>query len=249
MANEGKAKVVVANNVMAHINNIKDVFAGVKSLLLPNGKFIFEVHWVGNLLTDGGFDQIYHEHFYYHSLYSIKHLIESLDMVVEDIKLVPIHGESMRVYVGLSGKGSKAVGEFLKREKKMGLVDIKTYKNFSKKVESNKDDLKKLLLSLKKKGKRIVGYGAPAKGNTLLNYFKIGPEIIDYIIDTTISKQGTFTPGSHIPIMSPETLRKEMPDNVLLLSWNYADAILEKEKELRKKGVKFIIPVPRVKIV
>ncbi|TSC70640.1 MAG: C-methyltransferase [Parcubacteria group bacterium Gr01-1014_46] len=247
--NEGPAKVIVANNVMAHINNIKDVFTGVKILLSPKGQFIFEVHWVGNLLTDGGFDQIYHEHFYYHSLHSLKHLIDSLGMVVRDVKSIPIHGESIRVYVGLSGDSSKNVENFLKREVDMGLADVKTYQDFSKKVESNKHELKSLLSRLKETGKRIVGYGAPAKGNTLLNYFKIGPDIIDYITDTTPSKQGAFTPGSRILIVSPENLKKEIPDYILLLSWNYADSILEKEKELREKGVKFIIPVPTVRIV
>lgn len=249
LAKEGPAKVIVANNVMAHINGIRDVFDGVKILLSPTGKFIFEVHWVGNLLTDGGFDQIYHEHFYYHSLSSLKNLTDSLGMVIQDVKLVPIHGESMRVYVGLSGESSQAVKDFLVREKKMGLTEVNTYKDFSKKVELNKTVLKDLLSELKKAGKKIVGYGAPAKGNTLLNYFKIGPEIIDYITDTTPYKQNSYTPGSRIQILSPAELLKETPDYLLLLSWNYADSILEKEKELRNKGVKFIIPVPFVRVV
>ncbi len=245
----GEAKVVVANNVMAHIDGIRDVFSGVRDLLSSDGKFIFEVHWVGNLLTDGGFDQIYHEHFYYHSLSSLKHLVDSLDMVMLDVKLVPIHGQSMRVYVGKSGVVSESVVEFLERENRMGLTDVKTYKNFSNKVESNKTKLKELLINLKKAGNKIIGYGAPAKGNTLLNYFNIGPDIVDYIIDTTLSKQGCFTPGTHIPIVSPEILKKQKPDYAILLSWNYVDSILEKEKELREDGLKFIIPVPQVRIL
>lgn len=249
LVESGPAKVIVANNVMAHIETIRDVFAGVKMLLASDGQFIFEVHWVGNLLTDGGFDQIYHEHFYYHSLSSIKHLVDSLGMVVQDVKTVPIHGESIRVYVGISGESSQAVKDFLKKEYDMGLLDVETYKKFSNKVESNKSDLKNILSKIKEEGKRIIGYGAPAKGNTLLNYFKIGPETIDYLTDTTPNKQGAYTPGTHIIIKSPEVLEKDMPDYVLLLSWNYADAILEKERDLREKGVKFIIPVPIVRIV
>jgi hypothetical protein len=245
----GEAKVVVANNVMAHINDLRDVFSGVKHLLSSTGCFIFEVHWVGNLLTEGGFDQIYHEHLYYHSLNSLKVLLDSLGMVINNIRLVPIHGQSMRVYVGRSGVSSSAVRKFLDREIKMGLLDAKTYQNFSKKVESNKGNLSKLLGKLKKNGKKIVGYGAPAKGNTLLNYFKIEPKVLDYITDTTPSKQGKYTPGAHIPIVSPEKLESDWPDYALLLSWNYADAILKKEKALREKGLKFIVPVPKVKIV
>lgn len=246
---EGRAKIIVANNVMAHIDDLRDVFLGVKNLLAEDGKFIFEVHWVGNLLTDGGFDQIYHEHLYYHSLSSLKILLESLEMFINDVKVIPIHGRSLRVYAGLSKKSSTEVKKLLDREFDMGLTNEDTYVNFSKKVELNKSDLVDLLNKLKKSGKKIVGYGAPAKGNTLLNYFQIGSGIIDYITDTTPNKQGKYTPGSHIQVVSPERLKVDHPDYAVLLSWNYADAILEKEKALRDKGVKFIIPVPEVRIV
>jgi SAM-dependent methyltransferase len=246
----GKAQVIVANNVMAHIDDIRGVFAAVKELLTPDGRFIFEVHWVGNLLTEGGFDQIYHEHIYYHSLHALKHLVESLGMVVKDVTLVPIHGESMRVSVALSGESSQAVHDFLGREVEMGLTRKETFLGFGEKIEANRKKLVALLASLKKEGKRVVGYGAPAKGNTLLNYFRIGPDALEYITDTTLAKQGTYTPGTHIRVVSPEALQGDaQPDYVLLLSWNYADAILAKEEELRARGVKFIIPVPEVRIV
>jgi hypothetical protein len=245
----GPARVVVANNVMAHIDNLRDVFYGVKEFLADDGCFIFEVHWVGNLLTKGGFDQIYHEHLYYHSLHNLKTLLESLGMVLNDVKLIPIHGESLRVYAGKTGKSSLAVENFLKREVEMGLTKSETFVNFSKKIETNKKKLTEFLRGLKEEGKNIVGYGAPAKGNTLLNYFHIGPDILEYVTDTTPSKQGTYTPGTHIKVVSPEMLKKDSPDFILLLSWNYADTILEKEKDLRNNGVKFIIPVPEVRIV
>lgn len=245
----GEAQVIIANNVMAHIDDIRGVFSAVKGLLSANGRFIFEVHWVGNLISQGGFDQIYHEHIYYHSLHSLKSLVDSLGMVINDIKLVPIHGESMRVYVGKSGKSSKAVHDFLNQEIEIGLTKKETYFNFSNKIESNKNKLLKILTDLKKEGKKIFGYGAPAKGNTLLNYFGIGSDVLDVITDTTPTKQGTYTPGVHIPVVSPDILKKEQPDYMLLLSWNYAGAILEKEKELRNKGVKFIIAVPEVRVV
>jgi hypothetical protein len=131
----------------------------------------------------------------------------------------------------------------------MGLTSDNRYKDFSAKVEVNKKELITLLLDLKKSGKKVVGYGAPAKGNTLLNYFNIGPEILDYITDTTTGKQGMYTPGSHIQVVSPEILQTDVPDYILLLSWNYADAILAKEQGLRDQGVKFIIPVPQVRII
>lgn len=247
----GEAKVVVANNVMAHINDLRDIFSGVNNILSEDGRFIFEVHWVGNLLTDGGFDQIYHEHLYYHSLHSLMVLLNSLGMTVNHVKLIPIHGQSMRVYAGQSGESSPAVYELLDQEKNMGLLNIRTYQKFSNKIEKNKINLIRLLKDLKRKNKKIVGYGAPAKGNTLLNYFNIGNNILEYITDTTLAKQGSYTPGSHISVVCPETLEQEgrQPDYILLLSWNYADAILEKEKKLREKGVKFIIPVPEVRIV
>jgi len=245
----GPAKVVVANNVMAHIDDLPDIFSGVKELLFDDGKYIFEVHWVGNLLTEGGFDQIYHEHLYYHSLHDIKKLLEVVGLSLNDVKLIPIHGQSMRVFADSVGESSDAVRELLEREVEMGLTDSQTFKDFSNKIEANKKKLKDFLLTAKREGKRIAGYGAPAKGNTLLNYFDIGPDILDYVTDTTPSKQGTYTPGTHIPVVSPDILKEDPPDYLLLLSWNYADAILQKENVLREGGVKFIIPVPEMRIV
>jgi SAM-dependent methyltransferase len=245
----GLAKVIVANNVMAHIEGIRDVFLGVKNLLADGGKFIFEVHWVGNLIGEGGFDQIYHEHLYYYSLHSLKALTDSLGLVINDVKLIPIHGESLRVFVGKEGAVSGAVKELFSREQSMGLDKLVTFKQFSNKVEENKKHLRDLLFKVKSSGKRIVGYGAPAKGNTLLNYFQIGPDILDFVTDSTPLKQGAYTPGMRVPVVHPDVLKTNPPDYILLLAWNYADAILEKEKDLRAKGVKFIIPVPEVRVV
>ena len=249
LAKYGYAKVIVANNVMAHIDNLRGVFDGVKILIGENGVFVFEVHWVGNLLNEGGFDQIYHEHLYYHSLISLKNFVSQFGLNIFDIETVPIHGESMRVYVSKNMAINENVDKFLKKEKEMGLDKAETFLNFSKKVEDNKVKLKSTLTKLKKDGKKIIGYGAPAKGNTLLNYFGIDNSILDYIIDTTPLKQGMYTPGTHIIVSSPDRMKDEAPDYVLLLAWNYADAILAKEKELRGKGVKFIIPVPEIRIV
>ncbi|MEK7634476.1 MAG: class I SAM-dependent methyltransferase [Patescibacteria group bacterium] len=245
----GNAKVVVANNVIAHIDDLKSVFEGVKTLIGEDGTFVFEIHWVGNLISEGGFDQIYHEHLCYHSLTALNYLVNQMGLKIFDVELIPIHGQSMRVFVGKNFKSSERVREFLKKEKELGLDKMETFLEFAEKVESNKNKLKDLLLELKKDGKRIVGYGAPAKGNTLLNYFEITLNLVDYVIDTTPLKQGLYTPGAEIPIYHPDKLKEEKPDYILLLAWNYADAILEKEKELRNSGIKFIIPVPDIKIV
>ncbi|MBU2567615.1 MAG: methyltransferase domain-containing protein [Elusimicrobia bacterium] len=245
----GNAKVVVANNVMAHVENLREAFSGVKKLINSDGVFVFEVHWVGNLIGEGGFDQIYHEHIFYHSLTALKYLVEGLELKIFDVKLVPIHGQSMRVYVAEGKEVKKSVATLLQREKKMKLNRKETFVKFAKRVSKNKEKLLSLLKDLKKNGKRITGYGAPAKGNTLLNYLGIGTDTLDFLTDTTIFKQGLYSPGMHVPVVGPERLLTDIPDYILLLAWNYTDLILEKERELRNKGVKFIIPVPEVKIV
>ena len=248
----GSAKVITASNVFAHIDNLDDIIKAVKVLLDKKGVFIIEVHWVGNLLglvDIGGFDQIYHEHLSYFSLLSLERLVNQFGLKIFDVKLIPVHGQSLQVYVSKNYKISESVNEFLTQEKSLGLDKIEAYVNFAEKVEKNKSELRNLLSRLKKENKKIVGYGAAAKGNTLLNYFQIDNKILDFIVDDSPLKQGLYTPGTRIPIFSAERLKKDQPDYLLLLAWNYAESILKKEQKLRDKGVKFIIPVPGVKIV
>lgn len=245
----GQAKVIVANNVFAHIDDLHDCMRGIALLLRDDGVFISESHWVGNLIGEGGFDQIYHEHLSYYSLHALRTLAQAHALVITNVELVPIHGASLRVYMQKQGKPSRAVIRLLAREKKLGLTTQSVFREFATKVEKNRRDLERLLKELKDKKETIAGYGAPAKGNTLLNYFKIGPDILDFVTDTTVMKQGLYTPGTQIPILSPDALTDNPPDYLLLLAWNYADAILKKEKALRAKGVRFIIPVPKVKIL
>lgn len=245
----GHAKVVIANNVVAHIDDLHDLFLGARNLMTEDGVFILEVHWVGNLIGSGGFDQIYHEHLSYFSLHSLDNMVKLAGLKIIDVKLVPIHGQSIRVHIGKKGVRNRSLYRFLMMEKKLGLHKIETYRMFSKRIEDNKKKLVSMLLHFKKQNKKIIGYGAPAKGNTLLNYFKINNTIVDFITDTTPLKQGLYTPGTHIPIFPPEKIKKDRPDYALLLSWNYADTILKKEMGLRKDGVKFIIPVPDARIV
>ena len=245
----GSAKVITANNIIAHTDTVKELFEGVRELLSPNGVFIFETHWVANLIKEGCFDQVYHEHLCFHSLRALTYLVEGVGLNIFDVKSVPVQGESLRVYVSKNRKIQPSVRKFLKKEKKAGLNSFKIFSNFSKKIRENKEKTLMLLASLKAKNKKIVGYGAPAKGSTLLNFYGIDKKIIDYIIDTTSIKQGLFMPGVHIPIYPPEKLYESKPDYILLLAWNYADSILKKEKDLRNLGIKFIIPIPKVKIV
>ena len=245
----GYANVITANNITAHTDTVRELFEGVKDLLADDGVFIFETHWARNLIGEGGFDQVYHEHLSYYSLHALKYLVDSVGMSIFDVETVPIQGESLRVYVSKNRKPKASFTRFMKREKSLGLNDFKSFARFSKKVLDNKNKTLKLLAKLKSENKKIVGYGAPAKGSTLLNFYGIGKETIDYVIDTTSIKQGLFMPGVHLPIYPPEKLFESKPDYILLLAWNYADAILKKEKNLRDGGVKFIIPVPEVKII
>lgn len=249
LARYGSAKVVTANNVFAHTDPLRDVFTGVAKLIGENGVFIFEVHWVRHLLAEGCFDQMYHEHLCFHSLHALKRLIEASGMRIFDVEIVPMQGESLRVYAAKQLPESPRVAEILAVEQRAGLTTASAFHSFANTVRANKEKVLALLRNLKTQGKKIAGYGAPAKGNTLLNYYQIGTETLDYITDTTVLKQGLYTPGMHIPIVPPERLYTDTPDYVLLLAWNFKDAILEKEKPLRDKGVKFIMTVPEVSIL
>ena len=245
----GGAKIIVANNVMAHIDDLDGVFDGVKLLLADDGAFVFEVHWLGNLMGDGGFDQIYHEHLCYYSLTALNKMVERMGLVIFDVESVPIHGESMRVYAGKNRVPGTSVTNFLDKERKLSLAKLETFIKFKNKAAENKNKIVTLLTDLKKAGKAVIGYGAPAKGNTLLNYCGVTTDLINFLTDTTSFKQGLLAPGSRIPVYSPEKLKERRPDYVLLLAWNYAESILAKEKELRANGTKFIIPVPEPRIV
>lgn len=245
----GKARLILAANVFAHIDDIHTVCAGVEEVLDDNGIFVIEAHWVGNLIGDGGFDQIYHEHLCYYSLTALSRLLEKHNLTVVDIEFVPNHGESMRVFAAKSGPVNDSVALALKRERDLGLDKLETFEKFAQKVKHNREHLVATIAQLKSQGKKIAGYGAPAKGNTLLNYCGIGRDSVDYITDATPLKHGLYAPGSHIPVVPPERLKEDVPDYLLLLAWNYKESILKKEGTYRKKGGKFIVPVPEVSII
>ncbi len=249
LASHGPARVVTANNVFAHTDPIRDVFKGVTKLIRDDGVFIFEVHWNKHLIDEKAFDQIYHEHLCFYSLHALKYLVESAGMHIFDVEIVEAQGLSLRVYAARNREASARVTEILAKEVAAGLTKEETFLSFGKQVQENKEKLRELLLDLKAKGKKIVGYGAPAKSTTLLNYYGIGPELIDYITDSTTLKQGLYTPGMHIPIVSPDRLEGDVPDYILLLAWNHKDFILEQEKALRERGVKFIVTVPDIEVL
>jgi hypothetical protein len=245
----GRAKVVTANNVFAHTDPIRDVFTGVAKLIGDEGTFIFEAHWAKHLVDENAFDQIYHEHLCFYSLHALKVLVEATGMQIFDVEIVPTQGFSLRVFAAKNRRPKKSVERILEEEREAGLTDEATYRRFAENVRINKEKIVNLLSELKRSGKKIVGYGAPAKSNTLLNYYGLGKEILDYLTDTTSLKQGLYSPGTHIPIVSPERLLTDTPDYIFLLAWNFKDAILEKEKPLREKGVKFIVPVGTIEVI
>jgi|GEM_PF-71151 UDP-glucuronate decarboxylase len=247
-----KADIVTANNVFAHINDLDQLTKSVFSVLKDEGVFTIEFPYLINFLKDNLFDTIYHEHLSYLSIRPLISFFKKHGMEIFDVKQVETHGGSIRVFVKkTSGKQPvcKSVNIFVNNEIKNGLSETRTYLNFAKKIESNKDELVKMLATIKKSGKKIVGYGAPAKGNTLLNYFRVDSSVLDYIVDDSPYKQGLYTPGTHIPVVPASYLKKDRPDYVLILAWNYAAALIKKMDELKKEGVGFIIPAPKPTLI
>jgi len=255
----GLTDVVCANNAFAHINNLDEIIKSVKILTKNDGVFVIEFPYLIDFIEKNYFDLIYHEHVSYLSLRSLYALFKRHNMEIFDAKKVNSHGGSMRVYVkkisakheqsSSANKVQPIIKKLIDNEKKLGLDNIKTYLRFAKKIENNKKKLTKLLKKLKSEGKTIVGYGAPAKGNTLLNYFKIGPDILDYIVDDSKYKQGLYTPGTHIPVVPFGMIAQTKPNYIFILAWNFAQPLMNKLADFKKSGGHFIIPVPEATIV
>lgn len=248
----GKAHVVTANNVFAHIDDLDEVIASVITLLDDNGVFIIEAPYLIDFINNMYFDLVYHEHLSYLSLTPLVRLFERFGMKIFDVRHTSVHGGSIRVFVKKS-KGTwpvkPAVARFLGKERKMKLGNLSVYTSFARKILQNKERLIHLLIRLKIGGKSIAAYGAPAKGNTLLSYFGIGREIIDFIVDDSPWKQSLFTPGTHIPIVPSDTLYKRRPDYLLILAWNFAPSIMKTHSAYLGQGGRFIIPVPKPRVV
>src|SRR3989338_3527926 len=248
----GKAGIITSNNTLAHTDALHDIIEGVSKLLDEKGVFIFEVQYLADLLAHNEFDNTYHEHICFYSIYPLIQLLKMHSMEIIDILHTDTHGGAVMVLASHTPAPfpvGKAVGEFIKNEKKLGLGKISTYKKFAKHPPQVRLKLTKILLDLKKKGKKIVAYGASAKATTLLQYCYIGTDVIEHIPDSAPSKIGKFTPGTHIPIVPADTLKKNRPDYIVITAWNYAKNIMEKEAWFKASGGKFIIPIPEPKII
>lgn len=246
-----RADVIHAHNVLAHVADLNGVVAGLRQLLKPSGVAIIEVPYVRDLIDGCEFDTIYHEHLCYFSLTALERLFARERLRILDVERDPIHGGTLRLQVGHEDEWVRAgrVAELLRDEEKSGLTTPGYYGEFGRRIRDLKDELRGVLQDLKQAGKSIAAYGASAKGSTLLNYFGIGRETLDFVADRSTVKQGRFTPGTRLPIVAPEELLAQMPDYVLLLTWNFAEEILQQQAEYRRRGGRFIIPVPEVRVM
>jgi len=247
-----KADLLLGNNVLAHVPNLNDFVKGLKILLKPNGVITMEFPHLLQLIQQNQFDTIYHEHFSYFSFLVVQKIFSSHQLTIFDVDEIPTHGGSLRIYAkheeNQELKVSENILKLIKKEYEFGLDKIITYSNFQKKVELLKQQICKFFISIKKEGKTIIGYGAPAKGNTLLNYCEIGNEVINYTVDKNPHKQGLFLPGTHIPIESPEKIKITKPDYILILPWNLKDEIIQQINFIREWSGKFVTVIPKVKI-
>ncbi|MCR8915762.1 methyltransferase domain-containing protein [Marinobacter panjinensis] len=248
----GKAKVITSNNTFNHIDNLHDFMDGIRILLKQDGTFIVEVPQALQYFNNLMFDNIYHEHVSVFSVKSLSDLYRGFGMEIYDIESIDVQGGSMRVYARFADDEvtiSPYVQEWLDEEKKAGLLDANAYKRFETSVEGIRDKLLSILDDLKAEGKSIIGYGASAKGNTLLNYYGIGTETLPVIVDKNTLKHGLYSPGMHIPVRPVEAIAEENPDYILILAWNFANEVMTQQEEYRRGGGKFIIPLPKPRVV
>jgi SAM-dependent methyltransferase len=250
-AKNGKANLILGNNVLAHVPDLNDFVGGVKLLLSEGGVATFEFPHLQNLIEQNQFDTIYHEHFCYFSAIAIDALAKRHGLVFFDVEEIPTHGGSLRVFLAHAGTEtvSQSVRDLIAREEKLGYKTAALYMSYQEKVKATKRKLLAFLIEAKNAGKRIAGYGAPGKGNTLLNYCGVGADFIDFTVDRNPHKHGRFTPGTHIPILAPEAIDQAKPDFVLILPWNLKTEIAAQMRHIGDWGGRFVVPIPEATVI
>jgi len=253
LAAEGKyADLLLGNNVLAHVPDINDFVKGMKTILKPRGVITMEFPHLMRLMDEKQFDTIYHEHFSYFSLITVDMIFASHGLTIFDVDELPTHGGSLRIYSRHTNDASKPIGEKItdlkNREESLGFTHIESYFSFSEKLKETKRKILTFLIEAKRNGKSVAGYGAPAKGNTLLNYCGIRTDFIDYTVDRSPHKQGYYLPGTHIPIYPPDKIKDTKPDYLLVLPWNLKEEIIEQMSYIREWGGKFVVFIPDVTI-
>ncbi len=249
----GRADLVLGNNVLAHVPDLNDFVAGIKILMKPGGIVTMEFPHLQRLIEQNQFDTIYHEHFSYFSFRTVERVFAMHGLTLFDVEELPTHGGSLRIYgrhaEDLSKPLARRVEALRERERLLGFDSVETYRSFDERVKETKRNILDFLIGLKRSGKRIVGYGAPGKGNTLLNYCGIRSDFLDYTVDRNPYKQGKYTPGTHIPIHSPEMISRTKPDYLFILPWNLQAEITAQMSFVRDWGCQFIVPIPAPQII
>jgi SAM-dependent methyltransferase len=252
LAEQSSADLLVGNNVLAHVPDLNDFVAGMKTLLKPQGVITMEFPHLMRLMAEKQWDTIYHEHFSYFSFSTVSRVFEAHGLRLFDVDELATHGGSLRIYGCHAEDATKQMSGdargLLDREREAGFDDLATYTSFGEEVERDKREILSFLIDLKQQGRRIVGYGAPAKGNTLLNYCGIRTDFIDYTCDLNPHKQGHYLPGSHIPIRDPDAIRQDRPDIVLVLPWNLRAEIMEQLSFIREWGGRFAVRAPELRL-
>lgn len=247
-----KADLIIGNNVLAQVPDLNDFVAGMARLLKPEGVLTLEFPHLLRLMKENQFDTIYHEHFSYFSLLSTEKIFEAHRLTIFDVETLPMHGGSLRVYGRHRDDDSKPTQDRVQKlrdlERNEGLHRIETYQSFAEQVKETKRNLLQLLIDVRRQGKTVVGYGAPGKGNTLLNYCGIRTDFLDFTVDRNPYKQGRFLPGTHIPISHPDRIRETRPDYVLILPWNFKEEIMSQISYIRDWGGQFIVPIPGARV-
>jgi SAM-dependent methyltransferase len=249
----GRPDLLLGNNVLAHVPDVNDFVAGMKLLLKPGGVITMEFPHLQRLIEENQFDTIYHEHFSYLSLLAVERIFRHHGLELFDVEQLPTHGGSLRIFARHADDDTKpvraSIGDLRQQELRGGLDRLETYSRFAQRVHATKRDILEFLIGARRDGKRIAGYGAPGKGNTLLNYCGIRTDFIEYTVDRSPYKQGRYTPGTRIPILAPEAIRQTRPDFLFILPWNLEREIVSQHGYIRDWGGKFVVPIPAVRVI